>query len=99
MNVSRTCAYQGCDVSREGASYTFGCTWSIFTNGCKFGYRRSGLPRKFKLKDQAKVRKLRTLISAYNYATLGHLTCFHGQETYLELIETFSLPRWANILL
>ena len=53
-NSKKTCACQGVDDKFGGASFTFGCSWSMYFDGCKYGKagNKEGI-RKFKLNKDA----------------------------------------------
>ncbi|RWS09818.1 hypothetical protein B4U79_04649 [Dinothrombium tinctorium] len=70
LNEKRTCACQGIDPETRGACYSFGCSWSMFSNGCKFGRSKEENIRKFRLTEKSEeleldhtLQKLATLIT------------------------------------
>merc|ERR1719510_43109 len=53
-NKKKTCACQGVDDKYSGASFSFGCSWSMYFDGCKFGKGGNNVnTRKFKLNSDA----------------------------------------------
>ena len=55
-NRKKTCACQGMNMDFSGASYTFGCSWTMYHNICKFC--RSFDVHKFKLKEDSAEEEL-----------------------------------------
>eukprot|EP00794_Sanderia_malayensis_P012319 gene12319-13590_t len=60
-NDTKNCSCQGTGPETCGASFSFGCSWSMYYNGCKFGNSTS--PRKYRLQNPEKESEVEHLLA------------------------------------
>ena len=75
---------QGLDPETCGASFSFGCSWSMFFNGCK--YARSTAPRKFRLTDESQEADVEDRLQRFATA-IGPLYKRIAPEAYANQVE------------
>ncbi|KAK2725530.1 methylcytosine dioxygenase TET-like isoform X2 [Artemia franciscana] len=79
VNPRRTCLCQGTNNEESGGSFTFGCTWSMFYNGCKFA--RSKNARKFKVPVKGMEAELESMFNCL-CDDIGHIFAKYSPEGY-----------------
>jgi methylcytosine dioxygenase len=53
MNKTKTCTCQGHKAKKEGASYSFGCSWSVYHDSCKYAKSSTRIIRKYSLANES----------------------------------------------
>ena len=96
---------QGVDDSYSGASYSYGCSWSMYFNMCKFAKSTSGNVKKFKMNDPEAVSSIFFSYFSYSKSKFIH---FSSAKAFLlkwciiwteSLLAVFSSQRKKNTLL
>ncbi len=58
MNKTKTCTCQGHKAKKEGACYSFGCSWNVYHDSCKYAKRSTRIIRKYRLANESQEEEI-----------------------------------------
>jgi len=58
LNKTKTCTYQDHKAKKEGASYSFGCSWNVYSDSCKYAKSYTRITRKYRLANESQEEEM-----------------------------------------